>query len=324
MKSTDYQKNLLSVIVPSYNEEACIETAYGRIHHLLESENIEHKIIFVDDGSSDLTYAKIKSLTQTNDCIAGIHFSRNFGKESAIYAGLEYAYQSNSACAVVIDCDLQHPPEKIVEMYRLWQSGFEVIEGVKTNRGKESFLHGLSAKIFYDFISRSTHIDMQNASDFKMLDQKAIIALLNIKEKNAFFRALSSWIGFKTVAVEYEVREREAGESKWSTHSLIKYAISNITSFSTSPMQIVSGLGVLVCAISIILGIISLAQKIMGRALEGFTTVIILQLFTSSIIMISIGIIGYYISKIYDEVKNRPKYIISEICEGENAEEVDR
>ena len=317
------QNGLLSVIVPSYNEEACIEIAYDRIHQLLKNENIEHRIIFIDDGSSDQTYAKIKLLSQKSDCVSGVHFSRNFGKESAIYAGLNYAYQIASACAVVIDCDLQHPPEKIIQMYRLWQNGYEVVEGIKVDRGEESLLHRLSANFFYDIISKATQINMQRSSDFKLLDKKAMVALLNIKENRAFFRALSSWIGFKTTRIEYEVREREAGESKWSIGSLIKYAIRNITSFSTSPMQLVTVLGVLVCALSIVLGIISLVQKITGQALEGFTTVIILQLSTSSTIMISIGIVGYYISRIYEEVKNRPKYIISEICGDNNAKKTD-
>ena len=318
------QNNLLAVIIPSYNEEDCVEIAYDRIHRLLKNEEIEHRFIFVDDGSSDRTYAKIKRLSQQFDNVLGVHFSRNFGKESAIYAGLNYAYEINSACAVVIDCDLQHPPEKIVEMYRLWQTGFEVVEGIKTDRGEETLLHRLFAEAFYDIISKATKMNMQKASDFKLLDRKAVVALLNIKENDAFFRALSSWIGFKTTQVEYEVREREAGESKWSAGSLIKYAIRNITSFSTSPMQLVTILGMLVCALSIVLGIISLVQKITGQALEGFTTVIILQLLTSSAIMISIGIVGYYISKIYDEVKNRPKYIISEVCGEKNIEKTDR
>ena len=153
---------------------------------------------------------------------------------------------------------------------------------------------------------------MRRASDFKLLDRKAVLAILNMKEKNAFFRALSSWIGFRTTQVEFEVREREAGESKWSTRSLIRYAITNITSFSAAPMQIVTVLGVLMFIVMLVFGIIAIVQKIMGVALGGFTTVILLQLFTGSVIMLSLGVIGYYLAKIYDEIKGRPKYIISE------------
>lgn len=314
------REGLLAVIIPAYNEEQCVKETYSRISALLNEEQIEHKIIFVDDGSSDNTFSLVKELCDEKDDVIGVRFSRNFGKESAIYAGISKANDANADCAVVIDCDLQHPPEKMVEMYRLWQQGYEVVEGVKTSRGDETAFHKFSAKMFYDFMSSATKIDMQRASDYKLLDRKAIVTLLNMKEKNSFFRALSSWIGFNSTQIEYEVQEREHGQSKWSIKSLVKYAVSNIAAFTAAPMQAVTVLGVIVCVISIVFSVISLVQKLMGQALEGFTTVIILQLFTSSIIMISIGIIGYYISKIYEEVKNRPKYIVSETCGDKNAE----
>lgn len=298
-----------------------VEKAYRIIDNILCENSIPHEIIFVDDGSKDLTWTNICSLHKKYNNVKGVRFSKNFGKEAAIHAGL-YAAE-RGGCCVVIDCDLQHPPEKIVEMYRLWEQGFEVIEGVKTNRGKESFLHSISAGAFYGMMSSATGIDMRRASDFKLLDDKAVVVLLNMREKNAFFRALSSWIGFKTTCVEFEVQEREIGTSKWSIKSLIKYAINNITSFSAIPMQIVTALGGFVLAISLILGIMAIVQKIIGIAEDGFTTVIIVQLLTSSIIMICMGIIGYYIEKIYDEVKNRPRYIVSESCGGKAIDEKD-
>lgn len=230
-----------------------------------------------------------------------------------MFAGLAAA--KGDAC-VLIDCDLQHPPEKIVEMYRLWEEGAEVVEAVKTDRGKESFLHKKCAQTFYHLISKACKIDMQNASDFKLLDRKAVNALLTMKEKNAFFRALSSWVGFKTAKVEFEVRERTVGQSKWSAWALVKYAFNNISSFSAAPMQIVTILGAMMLIASLILGIAALYQKIVGIAVDGFTTVILLQLFSGSIIMMSLGIIGYYIAKIYDEIKDRPRYIIAEECGG--------
>lgn len=226
-----------------------------------------------------------------------------------MFAGLA---ESKGDCVVVIDCDLQHPPVKIVEMYRLWEQGYEIVEGIKSSRGKESGIHALAAKCFYSLISHAANVDMSHASDFKLLDRKAVNVLLNMPEKNAFFRALSSWIGFKSTQVEYNVQMREAGQSKWSTKSLIKYAITNITSFTAVPMQIVTVLGIVMLLASLILAIGALYQKIVGIALGGFTTVIILQCFTGSIVMISLGIIGYYISKVYDEVKGRPRYIVSD------------
>ena len=299
---------MLSVIIPAYNEELMIEKAYFTISNILKSEDIENEIIFIDDGSSDNSYEKIEALADKVDNICGLHFSRNFGKEAAISAGLASAMGD---CVVVIDCDLQHPPEKIVEMYRLWEQGYEIVEGVKADRGKESVLHRWCANTFYTIISKLIKIDMSNASDFKLMDRKVLDVLKTMPERNVFFRALSSWVGFKKTTVSFEVQERTAGTSKWSSWSLVKYAVSNITSFSAAPMQLVTVLGVLFGIFAIVLGAQSLVYKIIGRALEGFTTVIIVQLLVGSIVMISMGITGYYISKIYEEIKGRPRYIIS-------------
>ena len=299
---------MLSIILPSYNEGKNISKASGVISELLASNNIPYELIFVDDGSKDDTWNEIEKASKGNPNIVGIHFSRNFGKESALFSGL--AESTGDAC-IVMDCDLQHPPETLIEMYRLWQEGYEVVEGVKRSRGKESILHKASAGLFYKLISKAVKIDMSRASDFKLLDRKAVDSLLAMPERNAFFRALSAWIGYKTTTVEFDVREREEGESKWSTWSLIKYAITNIVAFSAAPMQVVTIAGVLVFLFAIILGIQTLIKFFMGHAVAGFTTVILLILIIGSIIMISLGIIGYYISKIYEEVKGRPKYIIS-------------
>lgn len=306
-------KKLLSVIVPAYNEERMIDKTAHTIARLLKAADIEAEIIFVNDGSKDHTWEYICAEAEKDKHIRGISFSRNFGKESAMFAGLSYC---KGDCAVIIDCDLQHPPEKIIEMYRLWEQGYEIVEAVKADRGKEFFLHTLSAKCFYSIISHVTQIDMDRASDFKLLDRKAITVLLNMQEKNAFFRALSSWIGFKTKQVEFDVQERTAGESKWSAWSLIKYAVSNVASFSSAPMQIVTILGVAMLIMTVIFGSISLYQKITGTAQGGFTTVILLLLFIGSVIMLGLGIIGYYIAKIYDEIKGRPRFIVSEECGG--------
>ena len=299
----------LSVIIPSYNEEKMIYNISNIISSLLETEKIPYEIIFINDGSKDKTWEKIVDVCKENMNIKGFNFSRNFGKESAIFAGLTYA---TGDCCAVIDCDLQHPPEVLVTMYRKWQEGYEVIEGVKASRGTESFLHKFAAKTFYSLISSATKIDMSNASDFKLLDRKAVDILRSMPEKHIFFRALSSWVGFKTTSVEFHVQEREVGDSKWSTLSLIKYSITNITSFSTAPMQIVTLTGVIFAIFSVILGIQSLYMNFTGKSLEGFTTVILLLLIIGSIIMLSLGIIGYYISKIYEETQNRPRFIVSE------------
>lgn len=302
---------MLSVILPSYNEEKMIAKATERMAEILQPEKIDYELLFIDDGSRDNTWAQINEAAGKDSHVVGVHFSRNFGKEAAMFAGLE---QAKGDCCVVIDCDLQHPPEKIVEMYRLWEQGYEVIEGIKEDRGEESGLHKFAANSFYGLISKATGMDMSSSSDFKLLDRKVVDTLNSLPERNVFFRALSFWVGYKKTSVSYCVQERTEGVSKWSTKSLIKYALTNISSFSSAPLHIVTVLGFIMLAVAFVLGIIALVQKISGVALGGFTTVILLLLFSASIIMISLGIIGYYIARIYDEIKGRPRYIISRIC----------
>lgn len=308
----------LSVVLPAYNEEESVPLAADVIGDLLTQAGIDHELIFVNDGSRDHTWRAIQEAAARRPQVRGIRFSRNFGKEAAIFAGLA---QAKGDCCVVLDCDLQHPPEKILEMYRLWQQGWQVVEGVKISRGKESPLHTLAAKTFYRFLSGATRIDMSHASDFKLLDRRAVDVLVAMREKNAFFRALSSWIGFDTAQVEFEVQPRAAGESKWSLRSLTRYAVTNLAAFSTAPLQIVTILGMLVFLCSLVLGCWSLWQKINGQALEGFTTVILLLLLIGSALMVCLGILGYYIAKIYEEIKDRPRYIVSDDCGGKNDHE---
>ena len=300
---------MISVILPAYNEEKMISVAAETLSGILDSEKIPFELLFVNDGSKDGTWAESCKARERDARVCGIWFSRNFGKEAAMFAGLEKA---RGDCCVVLDCDLQHPPEKIVEMYRLWEQGYEVVEGIKHDRGEESGLHRFAANSFYGLISRATGMDMASSSDFKLLDRKVVDTLNAMPERNVFFRALSFWVGFRKAEVRYDVRERTVGESKWSTRSLIKYAITNIGSFSSLPLHAVTVMGVLTLIISIVFSVVALVQKLTGVALGGFTTVIILLLFIGSLVMISLGIIGYYVARIYEEVKGRPRYIIEE------------
>ena len=302
---------MLSVIIPSYKEEKMIARTAETIGQILAEASIPYELLFVDDGSGDNTWSEIKKAAEKDCNVHGVHFSRNFGKEAAMFAGLARAAGD---CCVVIDCDLQHPPEKIVEMYQLWEEGYEVVEGIKDDRGEESGAHRFAAKSFYSLISSAVGMDMSSASDFKLLDRKVVDTLNQMPEKNVFFRALSYWVGFKKTEVRYCVQERTAGESKWSTKSLVKYALSNITSFSSAPLHLITLLGIFMLAVATVFSVITLVQKLSGSAAEGFTTVIILLLFTGSVIMLSLGVIAYYIGKMYEELKGRPRYIISEEC----------
>lgn len=302
---------MLSVVIPAFNEQEMVPAAAGQIDGILSRAGIPHELIFIDDGSRDATWAEIRVESEHRDTVRGVHFSRNFRKEAAIFAGLQAA---DGDCVAVIDCDLQHPPEKLVEMYRLWEQGVEVVEGVKTDRGEESLAHRVAAKTFYRLISEATHIDMTRASDFKLLDRKAVNVLLSMREKRAFFRALSSWIGFRTAEVPYEVRERAAGESKWSTWLLIKYALSNITAFTSLPLHLITGCGAASFLAALIVGIVSIVRLAMGRVVTGLTGAVILLLFLSGLIMVGLGIIGYYLGNIYMEIQDRPRFIVSETC----------
>ena len=305
--------SLLSIVLPAYNEEQNIANTAKVLGELLEQHGIDYELVFISDGSKDGTFERIKEESAKNPRVRGAEFSRNFGKEAGIFAGLEL---TTGDAVIVMDCDLQHPPETIIEMYHLWERGYEVIEGVKADRGKESFIHKIFVKMFYGMMSESTGIDMSRASDFKLLDRKAVDAFIALPERHVFFRALSSWVGFKTTSVEFKVQERAQGESKWSFASLFRYAINNVTSFSTAPMQIVMGCGIVVFIFSLIFSIYSIVKWFMGYSLEGFTTVIILLLFIGSVLMFGLGIIGYYISKIYEEIQLRPRYIVSETTNG--------
>ena len=309
---------MISVIVPVYNEEKLISTTAKTIAVILKEADIDFELLFVDDGSKDESWKEIRNLAGEDPHTVGVHLSRNFGKEAAMFAGLEKA---KGDCAVILDSDLQHPPEKIVEMYRLWEQGAEVVEGVKEDRGKESAAHSFGASVFYRMISKATGQNMTNASDFKLLDRKVIDVLNALPEKQVFFRALSYWVGFQRAEVLYKANPRKEGESKWTTSQLIKYAIRNVSSFTSLPLHIITWLGVLMLLIGIVFGITALVQKVLGLAVPGFTTVILLILIASSLIMISLGIIGYYIGRIFEEMKGRPRYIISETFDGLQQEE---
>ena len=302
---------MISLIIPSYNEQDNISHTYETINAIMQKEQIAYEIIFIDDGSIDNTYVNICALVRKYPNVRGLSFSRNFGKESAIFAGLEAA---TGDCAIIMDCDLQHPPTLVPRMYQLWEQGYEVVEAVKSDRGKESVFHKTCANSFYHILSKITGLNMKNASDFKLLDRKAIDSLLIMPERTPFFRALSSWVGFRTIQVPFEVQERTIGTSKWNFWSLLKYALRNITSFSGAPMQLVTFLGWLMLILSIGFSVEALYRYFSGTAVEGFTTVIIMLSWIGSILMISLGIIGHYISRIYDEIKARPRYIISRRC----------
>lgn len=302
---------MLSVVIPAYNEAGAILQAVQGVGTVLHDAGILYELIFVDDGSVDDTWKEITLAAEQDSAVRGVSFSRNFGKEAAIFAGMEAAAGD---CCAVMDCDLQHPPEKLPEMYALWQQGWEVVNGVKADRGQESGFHRFAAKSFYKMMSKAVGIDMSQASDFKLMDRRVVKTLLALSEHKTFFRALAAWVGFHATEVAFHVEERTVGDTHWSARSLFRYAVSNIASYSSAPMQIVTVLGALTLLLSLALGVQTLINWVRGRAADGFTTVIILMLLIGSILMISLGIIGYYIAQIFIEVKARPRYLVARAC----------
>lgn len=304
---------MLSVIIPSYNENENIRRTAQTIAGILSDAAIEYELIFVDDGSHDTTWAEICAAHDSDPCVRGLGFSRNFGKEGAIFAGLKNA---RGDCAVVIDCDLQHPPELIPQMYQLWQGGAEVVEAIKRSRGKEGLFHKIFARSFYKMMKSSSGINLDGASDFKLLDRKVINALNELPERITFFRALSSWVGFTTERVEFDVQPRAAGKSKFSMKSLFRFALNNITSFTDVPIRLITWVGVIFGIMALVLGIQTLVKYFCGQAAEGFSTVILLILITGACVLLGVGVIGYYLSKIYEEIKQRPRYIVARTTGG--------
>lgn len=302
---------MLSVIIPAFNEQENISAAASAVGGILSAQDIAYEIVFVDDGSKDDTWGEIKRAAQGGN-VRGVRFSRNFGKEGAIFAGLAAA---RGECAVLIDCDLQHPPELIPQMYRLWESGVQVVEAKKASRGKESLLYKLFAKSFYKLMKKSSGLDLDGASDFRLLDRKVIDALCEMPERLTFFRALSEWVGFTTEKIEFDVRPRNAGRSKWNFKKLFVFAINSISSFTNFPLQVITFVGAVFGIFAVVLGVQTLVNYFCNKAADGFTTVILLLLITGACIMLGIGIIGFYLAKIYEEIKQRPRYIVAERTE---------
>jgi len=299
---------MLSVIIPAYNEADIIVKTLDAIFLTLHQHNIPHELIVVDDGSVDHTWEQITAFADQNPNVVAICFSRNFGKEAAIFAGLG---EATGDAVAVMDGDLQHPAELLPEMYTLWQKGFEVVEGVKANRGKEGICSRLCAHSFYRIWKIFTHIDLSGGTDFKLMDRKVVQALCSMPERHTFFRGMNVWVGYRRAQIPFEVPPRAGGKTKWSWWRLCRFALNAITSFSSAPLQLVTTAGGIFFVFTLVMGLQTLWNKFSGRAIGGFTTVILLLLMIGSIIMLALGIIGSYLAKIYEELKGRPRYLIT-------------
>jgi glycosyltransferase involved in cell wall biosynthesis len=303
---------LISLIVPIYNEQSGLAQFWQDVENTLSACQAEFEAIFVDDGSTDHSWETITSLSQHsgNTPIKGLRLSRNFGKEAAILAGLRRAA---GQAAIVLDADLQHPPSLIPEMIELWDSGrVKVVEAVKRKRQRESSIHRFAAKLYYLAFNLSSGMNMDGASDFKLLDRCVVDQYIALPEVGRFFRGLTTWLGFDSVAIEFEPPPRQTGDSHWGLRPLMTLARSTIISFSSLPLRLVTWLGAIGILFSIGLTLQTLWYQWQGYAEAGFPTVILLILGMGSMILLGLGLIGEYIAEIYREVKRRPVYVISQ------------
>lgn len=307
---SEMQAPLVSIVIPLFQEASALPPFLAAVRHLLEQAAVSYELVLVDDGSSDNTWPVITEESEGSPTVRGFRLSRNFGKEAALCAGLEKA---RGAAVIVMDGDGQHPASLLPEMIRLWQvTGADIVQAVKRSRGRESFSNKVGALLFYNILEKFSGFDLRGASDFKLMSRKAVDAWLRLGERNVFFRGMTAWMGFTTVQIPFEVAQRSTGQSTWSYLKRLKLAITGITAFSSLPLQLVTFAGGLFLVFSVILGAQTIYLKLTGRAVSGFTTVILLELIIGSFLMISLGIIGEYIARIYREVKGRPRYLVSE------------
>ena len=298
----------LTIVIPAYNEADGLIELVESIQRVIATLELQsHELILVDDGSDDSTWARVEALSEGSGTIRGLSLARNFGKEAAVLAGLE---ASRGRAVLVIDGDGQHPPEQIPRFIEAWQSGADLVEGIKTSRADQSWMSRLASRLFNRAFSALTGVDLNEASDFRLLSRKAVDALLELPERAFFFRGLSSWMGYPSVRVEFATATRTRGRSKFSIWSLARYAAKNTTAFTAAPLQWVTIAGLLFTLFAVGLGLQTLWQWYTGRAVEGFTTVILLILIHGGVVMTALGLIGQYIAQIHQEVKHRPRYLI--------------
>ncbi|RAK19882.1 dolichol-phosphate mannosyltransferase [Anoxybacillus vitaminiphilus] len=303
-----------SVIIPVYNEALVIRETYKRLKAVMEQTDGPYELLFVNDGSEDETIEILKELAVKDETVKYLDFSRNFGHQIAITAGMDYA---SGKAIVIIDADLQDPPELILEMIRKWKEGYDVVYAKRIKRKGETIFKKVTAHLFYRILRASTEIDIPlDTGDFRLMDRKVCDQLVNMRERNRFVRGLVSWIGFKQTALEYERDERFAGETKYPLKKMLRFSMDGITSFSYKPLKLASLLGFLLSFSSVIWMFVVLYLKLFTNStVTGWSSLLMAILFFNGVVLIMLGVMGEYIGRIYDEVKHRPLYILKD-CRG--------
>ena len=302
----------VSILVPCYNEESTLTLLYPELKKLMDQMSCyEWEVLFINDGSKDNTLSIIKSLRDADDRINYINLSRNFGKEKAMLAGFDYV---TGDCMIILDADLQDPPSLIPDLLNYWELGYEDVYAKRSSRGSESYLRRFFSLLFYKILDSSTSFDiLQNVGDFRLLDRKCIDSLKMLRETERYTKGMFCWIGFKKKEVTFERGNRVAGKSNWNFLGLLNLAIEGITSFTIAPLRFASFLGVIVAFIAFCLMLFYGVKTIFyGDEVRGFTTIIVVVLFMGGVQLMTIGILGEYIGRIFNETKNRPTYIVSD------------
>ncbi|MCL6477815.1 MAG: glycosyltransferase family 2 protein [Peptococcaceae bacterium] len=298
-----------TVVIPVYNEEAVISETYRRLTRVMESVGEPYELLFVNDGSRDRTVEIIEGFAGSDRRVKLLDFSRNFGHQIAITAGMDYA---RGDAIVIIDADLQDPPELIPQMIEKWQEGYEVVYAKRSKRKGETLFKRWTASLFYRMLQVLTEVDIPlDTGDFRLIDRKVCAAMRGIREKNRFVRGLVSWVGFRQTAIEYVREERFAGETKYPLKKMLRFALDGITSFSHKPLKLAAYLGFVTSLASFVYLLVSLGQKLFTNStVAGWASLIACLLLLNGVILILLGILGEYVGRIYDETKNRPLYIL--------------
>jgi glycosyltransferase involved in cell wall biosynthesis len=302
---------LLSVVVPVFNEEDVIEPLHSRLLQILVPAGIDFEVIFVNDGSTDHSAEMLEAICKADRRFKALHFSRNFGHQPAVTAGL---HAVRGQCAVVIDADLQDPPELILEMLKLWREGYAVVYAQKTEREGSGFLIRHAYRLFYRLVGSLSEVEIpRDSGDFSLMDRRVVDLLNAMPERNRYVRGLRAWLGFRQTAIQFERPARFAGQTKYNFGRLIGLAFDGVLSVSTAPLRLAMYMGFLSSAGSFLLGIIFAIQQITGRShtARGWASTIVVILFLGGVQLICIGFIGEFIGRIYDEVKQRPLYVVA-------------
>lgn len=310
-KKANISKPELSIILPMYNEAACVNGFFERVLPILDDQGLTYEFICINDGSSDNTLEVLLDLQKSIGAIKIIDLSKNFGKEIALTAGIDHC---QGDAVIPMDVDLQDPPEVIPKLLKKWKEGFEVVHAVRKKRDSDSFAKRTTAKLFYRIFNSLTNENIPyNAGDFRLMSYKTICALRQLPEKTRFMKGLFNWVGFKSTYIEYDREQRVAGKTKWNYWKLWNFALEGIISFSSIPLQVWSYIGAIISIISFgYASFLIISVLIFGRDIPGYASLMVAILLLGGIQLISLGVIGEYIARIFQEVKHRPLYIINE------------